>query len=69
MRAATVQALRDYFADGDDPTTAPMLLEAAGIPYRDPERIIRLLLRALREQQQDINALTARVAAIEAKVP
>lgn len=66
MRAATIQALRGYYADADDATGDPVLVGSEeGIPYRDPERIIRLLLRALREQQQDINTLAARVAALE----
>lgn len=78
MRATLVQALRDYYGDADDATTAPVLVGSAeGIPYPDPQRIVRLLLRAIREVEQDrqadrqaaqaaIQDLRQRVAALEA---
>lgn len=73
MRAATIQALRDYYAEGDDATTAPVLIGSdEGIPYPDPQRIIRLLLRALREieldRQADKQAATAAIQDLRQRV-
>lgn len=68
MRAVLIQALREYYGDGDDATTAPTLIGSqAGIPYPDPNRLARLLLKALREHETEIRALEARVAALEAR--
>lgn len=69
MRAATIQALREYFADADDPTPGTAFLGATPAPLsRDNDRLIRLLLRALREIDQDRQALATRVAALEARL-
>jgi hypothetical protein len=78
MRAATIAALREYYQDTDDATALPLVqIDADGLPSVNPERIIRLLLRALREVEQDrqadrvaiqaaIQDLRQRVAALEA---
>ena len=65
VRAATRNALREYFSETDDPTQEERVRMEGEVPVQDPQRILRLLARALREQQQEIDALTARVTALE----
>ena len=67
MRPATIQALREYFADADDPTPGSAVIGAPGAAQsRDNDRLTRLLLRALREHELELRALEARVTALEA---
>lgn len=77
MRLQTTAALREYWEDADDPT--PLARTAADPPALNGERLLRLLMRALREveldrqadrqaAQQAIQDLRQRVSALELKV-
>lgn len=80
MRQATIDALRQYWQDTDDATRVSLIAtDADGLPVADSTRIIRLLLRALREIEQDRQAdrqaaqaaiadLRTRVAALEQRL-
>lgn len=62
-------ALRQYFADTDDPTPGGAAVGPTGGPQsRDTERLLRLYARLHVEQAQLIQDLRQRVAALEAKV-
>jgi hypothetical protein len=64
MRAQLIDALRGYWPDADDATAEPLLLGDPGTPQsQNRERLTRLLLRALREHEQEIRELRQRVTA------
>lgn len=81
MRQALIAALRGYWPDADDAVDDPLLLGRPDEPQSlNAERFTRLMLRALREVEQDrradrqaaqaaIQDLRQRVAALEAKLP
>jgi hypothetical protein len=79
MRAGLINALREYYADADDAVGEPMVIaprDENDLPRLNPQRFERLVLRALREIEQDriadrqaaqaaIADLRTRVAALE----
>ena len=67
VRVVTRNLWRRFFAETDDPTTDDENQTVGGLPV-DPTndtRFKRLTARTFREQQQEIAALEARIAALE----
>lgn len=80
MRQTLIDALKDYWPAADDAVADPLLLGNPDEPQSlNTERFTRLILRALREVEQDrqadrqaaqaaIQDLRQRVATLEAKL-
>ena len=70
MRALLIVTLREHWSEADDPTTLPMLIgDEEGPRPVNGERLPRLMLRAIREHEQEIRELRQRIVALEAKLP
>lgn len=71
MRPQTIALIRQYITDDNDDPTMDGPETVGGLPV-DPlsaRRFERLMVRGLREHEQEIRELRQRVTALEAKAP